>query len=213
MLGKERLWHRSGPDMYKYHAFFSYKRHPRTDDWHERVKEIIQYWLSQELGIPDVNIFFDKQSIDNGLLFDNAIRDALRSSATLITILSPLYFSSHHCRAELNAFTQREDHLQKPRGLLISCARFHDGANYPSPFEKMQAIDLSPYANTAKAFWESIDGAAFDKVLQSFAREIATKIRIAPNWDSAFPDPPYDPTAGKAPQPIMRPADYLGSRR
>src|SRR5207244_3870947 len=100
------------------------------------------------------------------------------------------------CLAEINAFVKREDHLNWNRGALISCARFHDGATYPMPFVNMQSEDFAPFANPAKAFWDSPDGAKFEDLIRRFAQRIADKIRAAPAWDPGFPDPPYVPNGG-----------------
>ncbi|MDX8501913.1 toll/interleukin-1 receptor domain-containing protein [Mesorhizobium sp. VK4C] len=199
--------------MYKYHAFLSYKRHRRADEWHLKLMEVIQFWLSQELGIPDAPIFFDTRSIENGRVFDQAISDALKHSMVLISVMSPLYFSSDHCLAEINAFLRREDHLNRNRGELISCARFFDGATYPKPFVSMQSEDFAPFANPTKAFWDSADGTKFEDIIRRFAHSIAEKIRAAPPWDPGFPDPPFVPNGGDPPPRIMRPASYLGGEK
>jgi hypothetical protein len=147
--------------MYQYKAFFSYKRHPLTDEWHRQLMLHIQLWLSQDLGVPDAAIFFDTRSIENAAVIDQAIRDALRTSEVIISVMSPLYFTSAHCLAEIRTFMSREDHLARSRGSLIACARFHDGASYPPPFTNMLSEDFAPFANPAKAFWDSLDGVAF----------------------------------------------------
>jgi uncharacterized membrane protein (Fun14 family) len=197
--------------MYDYQAFFSYKRHPLTDEWHRQLMLHIQFWLSQDLGTQDVPIFFDTRSIGNGAVFDHAIGDALRKSVVIISVMSPLYFTSAHCLAEIGTFIDREDHLQQNRGTLISCARFHDGAAYPMPFSHMQSEDFSPYANPAKGFWESQDGVVFELKIRAFAGMIANKIRAAPPWDPAFPPPPYSPGGTPPLARILRPAAYLGA--
>ena len=197
--------------MYEYKAFFSYKRHPLTDEWHLRLMERIEYWLSQELGIQQVPIFFDKRSIANGLAFDKAINDALKASTIVISVMSPLYFTSAHCLAEINTFIKREDHLGQNRGSLISCARFHDGASYPEPFSKLQAEDFAEFANPASAFWNSPAGVEFEFRISAFANAIAQKIKAAPDWDDSFPDPPYDAFGGPLPERIKRPATVLAA--
>ena len=197
--------------MYDYPAFFSYKRHPHTDEWHRQLMLRIQYWLSQDLGTQDVPIFFDTRTIANGAVFDQAIGEALQKSTVIISVMSPLYFTSAHCLAEIGTFLQREDHLHRDRGSLISCARFHDGATYPMPFAHMQSEDFSPYANPAKGFWDLQDGVAFEMRIRVFAGIIANKIRAAPPWDPGFPLPPYNPGGTPLPARILRPAAYLGA--
>ena len=48
---------------YEYDAFFSYKRDHESDEWHERVKDKLIFWLKQELGRQDIRIFFDTEEI------------------------------------------------------------------------------------------------------------------------------------------------------
>jgi TIR domain len=197
--------------MYDFYAFFSYKRHPLTDEWHQELMRRTQFWLSHALGIPDAPIFFDVRSIDNGTLFDQVIDTSLRKSMVLISILSPLYFTSAHCLAEINTFMAREDHLRLARGTLISCVRFHDGANYPMPFKDMQSEDFAPFANPAKAFWSSHDSVGFELRIRDFATTIAKKINVAPPWTSDFPSPVFNPKACVSPNRIERPSTYLGA--
>jgi hypothetical protein len=197
--------------MYEYKAFFSYKRHPLTDAWHSELMVRIQFWLSQELGIQDAPIFFDTRSIGNGLVFDQVIADALKKSTVIISVMSPLYFTSAYCLAEIGTFIEREDHLRKSRGSLISSARFHDGASYPLPFSHMQSEDFAEFANPASAFWQSPAGVAFEPRIRTFTSTIASKIKTAPDWDSSFPDPPYDPNGGIPPERIKRPATVLAA--
>ena len=197
--------------MYDFYAFFSYKRHPLTDEWHQELMRRIQLWLSHELGVQDVPIFFDARSIDNGTLFDEVICNSLRKSTVLISVLSPLYFTSAYCLAEIGTFIAREDHLRLNRGTLISCVRFHDGSTYPLPFKNMQSEDFAPYANPAKAFWASQDSVAFEPRIRDFARRVAKKILAAPPWDQGFPKPIYNSAVSPPPERIMRPASYLGT--
>jgi hypothetical protein len=197
--------------MYQFQAFFSYKRSQFTDTWHRKLMELIQYWLSQELAAQNVPIFFDTRSIDNGEPFDDAIREALKNSAVIIAVMSPLYFTSAICNAEIRAFMDREDRLGRPRGSLISCARFHDGERYPSPFNRMQSMDFSQFANPMDSFWNSIDAAVFADRIRDFSRIIAGKIQASPVWDPSFPVPPFDPNGGAPAQSIRRPAAYLGT--
>src|SRR4051812_20055780 len=90
-----------GSEMYLYEAFFSYKRHTLTDEWHRELMTRIQFWLSQDLGVQDAPVFFDTRSIPNGMLFAQEIDDALRASKVIVSVMSPLYFTSDHCMAEI----------------------------------------------------------------------------------------------------------------
>lgn len=194
---------------YAYQAFLSYKRHPLTDHWHQQLHQRIQYWLSQDLAASTANVFFDSRSIDNGLDFNSFITEALRGSAVLICIFSPLYFTSAHCLSEINAFFDREQMLKLRRGSLIACARFHDGERYPANYRTMQAYDFTKFANTAKRFWETEKGVEFEEIIQQFSAQVADKIKIAPAPSADFPSSFFNENASVFAEKIRRPADYL----
>jgi hypothetical protein len=37
---------------YEYDVFFSYKRHTLTRNWTKKVRDLFEYWLTQQLGSP-----------------------------------------------------------------------------------------------------------------------------------------------------------------
>jgi hypothetical protein len=53
--------------VYQYDAFFSYKRDPHSDAWHEAVKDKLAFWLGMELNQSVVRIFFDREEIRTGV--------------------------------------------------------------------------------------------------------------------------------------------------
>ena len=65
---------------HEYDVFFSYKRDPESDDWHEKVKSKLEYWLKHELQKPSVRIFFDKEEIRTGTRWRQKLSDALKRS-------------------------------------------------------------------------------------------------------------------------------------
>jgi len=156
--------------QYTYDAFFSYKRHPLTDRWHKELLGRLQLWVSQELAKPGLKMFFDSQSIDNGHDFEASISDALKGSAVLICVFSPLYFTSSHCLSEISAFLNRERMLNLRFGELIACARFHDGERYPDLYRRMQSIDFSDFANPSPRFWDTEKGVEFEAIIPRFAK-------------------------------------------
>ena len=69
---------------YEYDVFFSYKRDPESDDWHEKVKARLEFWLKQELEKQDVRIFFDKEDIKTGDQWRERLSDALKQSRCIV---------------------------------------------------------------------------------------------------------------------------------
>lgn len=169
---------------YKYDVFFSYKRDPESDDWHEKVKAKVQFWLKQELGQLNVPIFFDTENIKTGDQWKKRLSGALKQSRCIVCIWSPLYFRSKWCVSEWMTFVQRETLVKSE---LVVAASFHDGENFPADAQKVQFEDFTDYASTAPQFWETKLAVKFDSLLKEFAHDLAEKIRQAPPFDETFP--------------------------
>src|SRR5688572_3755640 len=91
--------------------FFSYAREDRSDpyikqfhdDLASEVRSLTGTASAQEMG------FFDSESIETGVDWQQQIRDALQSSRVLVTLFSPTYFMSQYCGKEWWVFRQRQD--------------------------------------------------------------------------------------------------------
>lgn len=51
---------------YECDVFFSYNRHPLTQNWTKKVRELFECWLFQQLGKANLSMFFDENSIETG---------------------------------------------------------------------------------------------------------------------------------------------------
>ena len=170
---------------YQYDAFFSYKRARESDDWHERVKTTVEYWLGQALNRQDVSIFFDREDIRTGSRWGQLIADALKRSKCIICIWSPLYFQSKYCVSEWRTFVEREQKFNKP---LIAPASYFDGKTFPPDASRWQTKDFSLYASTMPRFWDTESAVWFEKrALRPFAEDLAAMIEQAPSYDDTFP--------------------------
>ncbi|WP_082152751.1 toll/interleukin-1 receptor domain-containing protein [Candidatus Rhodobacter oscarellae] len=169
---------------YQYDAFFSYKRHSESDDWHKELKNKIEFWLSHELG-RQANIFLDTEDIQTGSRWRSRIAGALSESRCLVCIWSPMYFQSKWCVAEWRTFEEREARLNCD---LVIPARFHDGRHYPQAAKDRQASDFRDFVSTVPTFWETRLAAEFEKrKLRPFTEELAASVRAAPEFSGDFP--------------------------
>jgi hypothetical protein len=177
---------RAGPDMsYQYDAYFSYKRDPESNTWHQRVKDTLLHWLRNDLDQPHVAIFFDTEDIRTGQRWQAKLRTALKSSKCAVCVWSPLYFRSKWCVSEWTTFEQRGQRLGMD---LVIPARYHDGEHYPRPARNRQSVDFSDYASTMPRFWDTERAVDFERsLLRPFARDLAAIIRSAPPFDPEFP--------------------------
>lgn len=191
---------------YEYDAFFSYKRHTLTNDWHETVRQKLAFYTGLELGLGrDASIFLDREDIQTGDVWLNRLSGALQRSKCVVCILTPNYFQSTYCVSELNAFIERS--AQTGASLVVSASGF-DGDNFPSEFKSAwQYADFTKYLNTAPAFWASLKAGEFDDVLKVFAKDLADKIRNAPVFSDQFPVTLH--VVQPKPIPVPRPADVV----
>jgi hypothetical protein len=175
------------PSDYKYDVFFSYKRHELTKDWTREVYQRLQYWLTQELNVPEAQVFFDEDSMETGDRWPDKLRDALKSSRCMVCVWSPLYFQSSWCVSEWRSFRAREIRLSMQSHGLIAPMRFHDGEHFPPEARAVQCTDVVPYASTVRAFWSSPRVVDLDDVLKSFAHTVAQIVRRAPSFQADWP--------------------------
>jgi hypothetical protein len=146
---------------YQYDAFFSYKRDRESDDWHERVKNKLTFWLKQELQRQDVKIFFDTEEIRTGMRWSQKLSDALRRSKCLVCIWSPLYFQSRWCVSEWMSFVERSNLVNNE---LIIPASYFDGENFPQAAKATQFLDFSEFASTMPRFWDTESAVRFEEL-------------------------------------------------
>ena len=170
---------------YQYDVFFSYKRDPETDAWHEKVKTKLAFWLRQELERQDVRIFFDTEEIQTGTRWRHKLAEALRQSRCIVCVWSPLYFRSKWCVSEWMTFVRREDLAKRE---LVASASFCDGKSFPKAALDTTWVDFSEFASTFPTFWNTEPAVTFEKDrLRPFASALAAKIRNAPPFDGTFP--------------------------
>lgn len=171
---------------YEYDIFVSYKRHNKTNSWHIGLLENLEVWLSHELQ-RDARIFFDSEDIKTGDRWKEKLADALLRSRCLLCLWSPMYFQSHWCVAEWQAFLEREQ--QCGVGLIVP-ARIHDGEHYPNAAKAVQSRDFSRYASASPRFWDSHLALEFEQdQLKPFAEEIRQAILSSPEYSGSFPLP------------------------
>ncbi len=171
---------------YKYDVFFSYKRNQLTEVWHNKLVERLEFWLNNEIHDRDVSIFYDKESIEIGDQWKSKIGEAIKHSRCIVAILSPDYFKSKWCYAEILSFLKRQENLNTTGGLILS-ARFHDGHSFPKKIKDIQQQDFSEYASISSSFWETRKAAEFGEKIKAFAQVIAEQIKNVPDFQNDFP--------------------------
>jgi|ERR1039458_5314020 hypothetical protein len=183
------------PENYEYDVFFSYKRHPLTRNWTKKVRDLFEYWLTQELGKPDVRMFFDEDSIETGQPWPTVLSEALKHSRCMVCVWSPLYFQSSWCLTEWRSFLERERLSKLPKYGLIAPMRFHDGERYPEEAKNTQSVDITQYATTLPGFWDTSRAIELEERLKEFSIDVARMIVEAPAFQRGWPIVPTTPQA------------------
>lgn len=171
------------PSGYKYDIFLSYHRGTVSDDWVNRLVEILTSYVSSYLG-REVVIFFDREDVLSSTSTHAALADALRKSRCMVCLWSPRYFSSDWCITEWETFLRREEEVNQK---LIIPARIHGGEHFPVRAKEIQMADFSQYFSLASAFWESQLAVEFEKQLKPFSENVAATLQSSPEFSDDFP--------------------------
>jgi TIR domain/HEAT repeats/NB-ARC domain/PBS lyase HEAT-like repeat len=91
----------------EYDIFFSYSHADDEDGWVSALVSNIQAEHARYSPQP-LGIFFDRSSIRTMDDWEHYILGGLRSSKTMIALLSPAYFASAFCRTEWKTFLEHE---------------------------------------------------------------------------------------------------------
>lgn len=170
---------------YEYDVFFSYKRDPESDGWHQRLKDKIAFWLKKENYGEAARIFFDTEDIRTGQRWKQKLADALKKSKCIVCIWSPDYFKSKYCLSEWTTFEKRGSLLKMD---LVVSAHFCDGENFPPAAKDRQSMNFEKYASTIPVFWETARADEFEqKHIRPFAKDIAAILNAQPPFQPDFP--------------------------
>ena len=116
---------------YQYDVFFSYKRRGLTLDWTRQVKNRFELWLAEEFADRAPKVFVDEECIEAGDVWPDKLRNALRHSRCMVSVLSTTYFQSSRCVSEWKTFAERQRITNRIDPGLIASLKFHDGEYFP----------------------------------------------------------------------------------
>ncbi len=107
---------------YDHDIFISYAHNDNygiagPSGWVDVFEVGLDNWLRKRRGLNNLRIWRDKRRMDGNTLFDDAIRNALDTSAVFLALTSRNYLKSDYCRQELRRFHQF--HGRQPGGLRV----------------------------------------------------------------------------------------------
>lgn len=181
---------------YQFDVFISYARRGSAQKW------LMNHFLSKledclvDQGAKSPKVFFDK-TMRKGVHWPSELQKALHHSKIMIAVLTPPYFDSRWCRAELRSMYAREKLLGladtgQPQGLIYPIL-YSDSQNFPTEDSLNRSWwDFKSLATPEPVFQESRDWPSFHKLVTEFAEDIVDLLDQVPPWRADWPliDPP-----------------------
>jgi hypothetical protein len=166
---------------YWYHVYLSYDRGGIQEMWVEQfLKDELSKWLQVELAA-DAWLFSDHNP--KRKVWDKDFMEAIRRSFCLVPVLTPSYWRSSECLAELESFQSRQN---KENVAIIYGVLFSEEGAIPDgirlPFE-----DFTELAYVYNGFRNSERYGTFQDKVKNFAKLLASMIRNAPDCESSWP--------------------------
>jgi hypothetical protein len=187
------------PQDYIYDIFISYRHKGPAYNWvTEYFHPLLKLWLPECMPVEcEVKIFIDSQ-IETGTEWPAKLRQALRTSRCLLPILSPDYFRSKWCQAELQTMRLREQLLglrtEENSSGLIYAVVFASPELFPSEVQNIEHRDMRKWATTYSGFSNSPNFESFENEMKYICKELPHMIQRAPTWqDWPIVTPPEPP--------------------
>lgn len=114
---------------FKYDLFVSYS--------HENTEEVLHIMDELQRQRPDLDIFLDRQDLNTGSVWQQALYDALDNCYKVLTFYTPTYLTSKVCKEEFNIAVFR--HRDSEEGVLIPV--YLKEAALPTYMKLIQFID------------------------------------------------------------------------
>ncbi|TDP94987.1 TIR domain-containing protein [Labedaea rhizosphaerae] len=181
---------------YEFDVFISYSQRGSAQKWlknHFLAK--LEDCLADQ-GAQSPRVFWDR-TMHKGVHWPSQLQKALHRSKIMIAVLTPLYFTSPWCMAELRSMYAREQLLgladtARPQGLIYPIL-YSDSQNFPAEESLHRAWwDFKALATPEPVFQESRDWHSFHLLVSKFAEDVVDLLNEVPPWRADYPliDPP-----------------------
>lgn len=152
-------------------------------EWLRELLKLLTEWVEQEKGYP-FRVFFDLSEIQLGDQWPAALSEALSRSKLLLAALSPHYFQSNWCVAELQTFLER---TRMTQANLIVPIVLHGGEDFPDAVRVIQWADFREYVYVGAGFRESTKYFEFQTRVRDLAHLLVNLLRKVPAFDKDWP--------------------------
>jgi len=156
--------------------------------WVDVFEDWLYNWLHKRRGLADLRIWRDKKRMHGNTVFDDAIQNALDSSALFLALTSRNYLQSDYCRKELRRFYQyhgrQSGGLRAGESSRLFNILLHNipHPEWPEEFQGTSGFPMND-ADSAETLGEftSPDDSAFEKQMRPIVDAIEDLIqKMAP---------------------------------
>ncbi len=177
------------PMAYQHDVFISYRRDPLAEEWvHGEFLRLFITHLREAVGGRAINVFIDKQSIEEGDAWPQRLKNGLARSRCMVSILMPSYFHSEWCTREFAVMENRSRQLgmwtnEEPGGLIVPIC-ISDGEFFPETAKTLQARSFHDYFRVGSGFRNLDPYQNFQAEIIEWVQKVAKAIDRAPkDWN------------------------------
>ena len=180
-------------------AFVSYARFndQHDDGWVSQFCELLSAEVRVQIG-EEFPIFQDRKDIAWGQNWEKRINEALDSVSLLLTIMTPSFFRSSACRAEVERFVERERQLGRDDLILpvyyVSTPLLDDPEQGDAD-EVVQVLRSRQYADWRKMRFEPLTSPEGRRAVAQLAIKMRDTFRRSP--EQLAKPRPHPPGAGR----------------
>lgn len=170
--------------------FISYSRRGSVQKWllnhfHQKLLDC----LADQFA-PAPRVYVDR-SMPRGVHWPSELENALRHSKIILPLLTPYYFESSWCMAELRNMQERQRVLglaspSHPQGLVYPIL-YSDSENFPDEGREISWWDFKEFANPDPVFQESREFVYFHRRVIDLARDLVQLLPQVPEWQADWP--------------------------
>jgi hypothetical protein len=175
---------------YKYDFFISYSRKGSVQKWllTHFYNKLVEY-LADE-SAPEPRVYMDR-TMPRAVEWAHNLENSLRHSKIMIQLLTPPYFESDWCMAELESMQAREAMLglagaDISQGLIYPIL-YSDSENFPDVGRMRSWQDFKEYAHPDAVYQDSVDYLSFCRQIRVLARDLVQLARQVPPWSPDWP--------------------------
>lgn len=190
---------------YEFDVFISYSRRGSAQKWllnnfYDKFRECLANQIA-----PAPKVFLDR-GMERGVHWPSRLEKALHRSKIMVAVLTPPYFTSPWCMAEMKSMQARERLLglggvDRPQGLVYRIL-YSDSDNFPPEAREFSWWDFKAFSTPEPVFQESRDWVPFHHLVTDFAEDLVALLKQVPEWRPDWP-------VIERPDPVLMPPPLI----